>query len=46
MVHSFYPAKSPAFHLINIHQMVALSSGGNHLIAVYYSFIDPERMKG
>jgi len=34
-------------HLISVHQMaLPLTCDGVHLIAVYYSSIDPERMKG
>ena len=34
-------------HLVNIHQRAwPLASGSSHLITAYYSFIDPERMKG
>ena len=38
----------PAFHLVNIHQTAGgtMASCSNHMIATYYSFIDPERMKG
>ena len=37
----------PAFYLVNIRQTAGASaSGSNHLIEAYYSFIDPERMKG
>ena len=34
-------------HLISVHQMaLPVTCDGVHLIAVYYSSIDPERMKG
>jgi len=38
----------PAFHLVNIHSPNGgtMASGINHLLAAYYSFIEPERMKG
>jgi len=34
-------------HLVSAHQTAPpLTNGSSHLIAAYYSFIDPERMKG
>jgi len=34
-------------NLVSVHQTAPpLTSNSNHLIAAYYSFIDPERMKG
>ena len=31
---------------VTIYQMAPPQRGSSHLIAAYYSFIDPERMKG
>ena len=34
-------------HLVSVHQMAPpLTSNSSHLIAAYYSLIDPNRMKG
>jgi len=33
-------------YLVIVHQMAPPHLGGGHLIAAYYSFIYPERMKG
>jgi len=34
-------------HLVSFHQRAPpLGSGSSHLVTAYYSFIDPERMKG
>jgi len=46
--HSFYTANTPwCLHLVNIYQRAwPLASGSSHLITAYYSFIDPEKMKG
>jgi len=36
----------PAFYLKHSPDGGTTASGSNHLLAAYYSFIDPERMKG
>jgi len=33
-------------YLRSVHQMALPVNGSTHLIPAYYSFIDPERMKG
>ena len=44
--HSFtYKGHHACLYLVSIHQM-AHDCGRRHLFAAYYSFINPERMKG
>jgi len=42
MDHSFYTANTPCVH----QAAPPLTSDSSHLIADYYSFIDPKRKKG
>jgi len=35
-----------SLYLVSVHQMALPLSDGRHLIAAYYSYIDPERIKG
>jgi len=48
MDHTVLPAINtiPAFYLVKKRSPDGASTGGEHLIAAHYSFIDPERMKG
>jgi len=45
--HSFYTANTPHLPSPSKHSPSKHSpDGATHLITVYYSFVDPERMKG
>jgi len=44
--HSFYTANTPWLYLVSVYPTAPPLTDSSYLIAVYYSFIDPKRMKG